>query len=241
MEVAWIITGVGVPAVLGLGGTLMGASSTIAHWVACMAFLISAVWLGVMGAMWWSRRKERDWTVWLRGGAIAAYVAILIPFLVWLAWPTAIAQTQAPSINGNCNNIGNNNFNCDTLNLGAPHRHLSDAQLSALSSAMKDSGATGKVEVLNGIIGCTDCDSFASQFAAILSAAPGLSVTHKRSYILGLPFKGVALGVPDPAKAPKVASAILKAFRSVGANLAIVKWKPDEGAAATFLVAVPVN
>lgn len=120
MEVAWIITGVGVPGALSLGGMLIGESSTIAHWGACVAFLVSATWLGVMGAVWWRRHKERNWTIWLRGAGMAAYVIILIPFLVWLAWPVASAQTQPPSINGNCNAVGNGNSNCSPYINEAP-------------------------------------------------------------------------------------------------------------------------
>jgi hypothetical protein len=125
MEILWIITGALLPAALALGGALMGDSSFAAHVGACIAFFLAAAWLVGVGGMWMYHRQERDWTVWLRGAAMAVYVAGVTPYLIWVAWP-AHAQTP-PSINGNCNNIGSNNFNCNTLNVVPQKLRFTDA------------------------------------------------------------------------------------------------------------------
>ena len=52
------------------------------------------------------------------GGVLLLGVALGMAFL-----PNGEAQT--PTINGNCNNVGNNNFNCNVLNIGPKKRSLS--------------------------------------------------------------------------------------------------------------------
>jgi hypothetical protein len=47
---------------------------------------------------------------------VAAGVVLFLP----------IGQAQGPTFNGNCNNFGNNNFNCNTLNFGPSRATFSD-------------------------------------------------------------------------------------------------------------------
>jgi len=59
--------------------------------------------------------------------------------MIYLAWP-AIAQTAPPSISGNCNNYGNNNFNCNTLNVAPPRALFSEEIGNQMLTHMPDKG-----------------------------------------------------------------------------------------------------
>lgn len=145
METAWIITGVLIPAALALGGALMADLSSVAHLGACLSFIVAAIWLAVVGAMWLHKKDHWDWTVRLRAAGIAVYVILLTPFLVWVAWPTS-AQTP-PSVKGNCNNFGNNNFNCNTFNLAPRKMQFTDEVKSQLLSSLPK-GRPGIVKIV---------------------------------------------------------------------------------------------
>ena len=139
MERAWIIAGVVVPALGMLGGALMALTDQSAHFAACAAFLLAGGWLAVTGLRWMREVHDWNWTVRLYAAGIALGV-LLAPLMIWFAWPSAQAQTP-PAVSGNCNNFGNNNFNCNTLNLGPPR------QTNALYQNGRFLGTVGGIEV----------------------------------------------------------------------------------------------
>jgi hypothetical protein len=111
-----------VPIVFTVGLGLMFAPYPSAHVVSCVAFAIAALWAAVGGIMW--ARSVKEWAAQqaAQAAGIAAFVLLVTPLMIWLAWPAANAQPAPPSVNGNCNNFGNNNFNCNTLNFGPPRQ-----------------------------------------------------------------------------------------------------------------------
>jgi len=61
--------------------------------------------------------------------AIVVFVFVFTPMMIYFAWP-AVAQAPPAGVSGNCNNFGNNNFNCNTLNI-APSRATFSDELGA--------------------------------------------------------------------------------------------------------------
>ena len=68
------------------------------------------------GWFWLRRTQNWDWTIYLRALGLGITIFILTPTMIWFAWPVS-AQTPPAGVSGNCNNFGNNNFNCNTLNV----------------------------------------------------------------------------------------------------------------------------
>ncbi len=116
----WGTTSVGVPALWSIGGALMFGPSDTTHWAACAIFFAAALWLVVMGMIWFGNQSTRDWTVWLRAAGLVVIILIATPIMIYFAWPVGAQSIPPGGVNGNCNNFGNNNFNCNTLI--APHR-----------------------------------------------------------------------------------------------------------------------
>lgn len=116
MERAWIIAGIVVPGLGTIGGALMALTPASAHYAACIAFLVAGGWLAVTGFLWGGSVQIWNWRTQLYAAAISLGVMIA-PVMIWFAWP-AEAQAPLPSVNGNCNAIGNNNSACNTYNLG---------------------------------------------------------------------------------------------------------------------------
>jgi hypothetical protein len=119
MDRGWVTTSIGVPALWSLGGALMFGPTDASHWVACAIFIVAAAWIGVMGVVWITRTQERDWTVWVRVAGLLVIVFIITPALIYFAIPAG-AQIPPGGVSGNCNNFGNNNFNCNTLYVDPP-------------------------------------------------------------------------------------------------------------------------
>jgi hypothetical protein len=99
-----------------LGGVLMfgartgpeEASSNLSKWMAWMGIRRPPTWLTDPPAVHWSKR--------------VGVLSVIAAAIVFSAWVYGKAQTNAPpSVNGNCNNFGNSNFNCNVLNI-APGR-----------------------------------------------------------------------------------------------------------------------
>jgi len=237
MGTAWIIVGVAVGIIVSLGAGLMTMPDNSAHIGACIAFVIAGIALVITGATWWWRHPKKEWTVHMRALGLIIIALTATPIMMWFAWPIANAQ-PSPSVSGNCNNFGNNNFNCNQVNIGAVPRRLSPDQMQTLSNAMASSGATGSVEVLTDVMACPDCDGFAKQLEAGLRAAPGLKVTPLRNGLTALSYKGIALGVRDPNSPPASAIAIVNGFRSLG-NLTMVKEVPDGDNESVLHIAQP--
>jgi hypothetical protein len=99
-----------------------------------------------------------EWT-WAAGTII--FVIVLMPLMIWFAWPIASAAQATSSVNGNCNNVGNNNINCNTLNIGPAQRRLPDDVVRKITSSLASQKIRGSVEVLTDLMGCPDCNKFA--------------------------------------------------------------------------------
>jgi hypothetical protein len=147
MQPSWIITSVAVPLLCSIGGALMFGPSAATHWAACAAFLSSGIWIGVMGMMWFRQAQTRDW-MWM--AAIVAYVFVFTPMMIYFAWP-AVAQAPPPGgVSGNCNNFGNNNFNCNTLNLSPPRATFSDELGAQLLAHMPEKKKSVALQTVGG-------------------------------------------------------------------------------------------
>ena len=99
----------------------MFGPSDATHWAACGAFLVSAIWIGVTGMLWLFRTERDGWPFWIKTIGIGVFVFLFTPTMIYFAWPAG-AQVPPGGVSGNCNNFGNNNFNCNTLNLGPVRR-----------------------------------------------------------------------------------------------------------------------
>jgi hypothetical protein len=187
MELPWKITSAVVPAALALGAKLMSDSSFSAHIGACACFLLAGVWLAVVGAMWLYHKRSRDWTVWSRVALIALYAFVATPYLVWSAWPSAQAQTP-PTINGNCNNVGSNNFNCNTLNFRPGPWRLIGERAQALAAIVKSDQ-----DITSFYIRYAPMDQNAQSFASELQQAFVLGGMKEKEFArpLGIDFLGI--------------------------------------------------
>jgi hypothetical protein len=241
MQSAWSITNVAVALIFTAGTGLMFGPSTATHWAACAAFLIAASWMGVTGAMWFLKQRNRDWVTWTKAAGILAFTLIICPIMIYFAWPVS-AQVPPGGVNGNCNNFGNNNTNCNTFNLGPVPRRIPNKQVADISAALQNSKPSGIIEVQTDMMACPDCDGYANQIATILSSAPNLTVKSIRNGMTATPLRGIAVGVRDTNKIPADVKLILKAFGSVGANLTTIQWPPNyEDSDAVFVIAQPIS
>lgn len=98
---------------LAVPAAMIGLSSEVSWWWIIVSPLPLVVWNVAWLIM---ANSPRSWRF-----AISAGVVVLSLFVVafgvhGLIWG-ASAQTP-PTINGNCNNFGSNNFNCNTVNVG---------------------------------------------------------------------------------------------------------------------------
>lgn len=223
-----------------IGSALMFAPQYSAHVVACLAFA-SAMVLATIGGVTWMRQVSH-WTyiMWVRAAGTMIFVIALMPLMIWFAWPTASAQTT-PSIIGNCNNVGNNNINCNTLNMGPPQRRLPDDVVRTISSSLASQKIGGSVEVLTDLMACPDCDNFARQIENMLASVNGWTVIPVRNGITFSGFRGVALGVKDKSSIPESAKAIVAAFRAAGLTLEIIQRAPEKGSDSIFIISQPIT
>lgn len=206
---AWGITGIGVSALWSIGGSLMSGTPS-AHEGAIIAFVLAALWLGGITTMWFRNIAERDWTVWLRAIGVLAIVSVVTPLLIYLALPTS-AQVAPSGVGGNCNNFGNNNFNCNTFNLGpskpAP-RHLTVGQAAHIKRSLD--GKRLSVLVINA--GGDGARRYASEiksaFAADGQKVLGFSIENATP-----PFYGLA--IIDPSRVSG-GDTLLKILKSSG-------------------------
>jgi hypothetical protein len=241
MQSAWSITSVAVPLIFTAGAALMFGPSIASHWAACAAFLLAAVWMGMTGIMWFLKQRNRDFVTLAKMAGILAFSIIICPVMIYFAWPVS-AQIPPGGVNGNCNNFGNNNTNCNTFNLGPVPRRIPDKQVADISAALRKSNPSGIIEVQTDMMACPDCDGYAKQIAAILSSAPNLIIKSVRNGMTMTPLRGIAIGVRDTNKVPDDVQLIMKAFGSIGANLMTVQWRPNyEDSDAVFVIAQPVS
>jgi hypothetical protein len=98
------------------------ASSNLSKWVA---------WLGFRPPKWLLDQGADRWGIRV---AVVFFILAAGLFCAWVYAPQA--QTTPGGVSGNCNNFGNNNFNCNTLNLGPKPRHLLPEQKEILSSTL---------------------------------------------------------------------------------------------------------
>jgi hypothetical protein len=156
----------------------------------------------------------------------------------WIKPTSAQTPPQAPpNVNGNCNNFGNNNFNCNTLNINPGMRRLSLADANNITSALVATKIKGSIVVQTDLMGCVDCDSFAQQIEAILKSVPGWTVIPSRNGMTMLPFRGVALGVKNTNSIPESAKALVSAFGTTGGKLEIIEYDPPQGADSVIIIA----
>ena len=117
MQPSWTITNISVSLLFAVGTGLMFGPTEVTHWVGCIAFLLAAILMGVTGVMWFWKQPDRDLATWMKAAGIAAFTLILCPAMIYFAWPVN-AQVPQGGVRGNCNNFGNNNFNCNVINPG---------------------------------------------------------------------------------------------------------------------------
>jgi hypothetical protein len=158
--------------------------------------------------------------------------------------PSEAQPGSAPgSFNPNCTFSGNNNNNnCNQFNLGPAQRRISQLDASTIASALLASKVKGSVVVQTDIMACSDCDSFASQLAAILQSVPGWTVKSIRNGITMTPYRGVALGVKDKTAPPESAKAIVAAFQAIpGASLQLFDANPPDGFDSVLQIFQPIQ
>jgi hypothetical protein len=109
------------PALWTIGGALMFGPSNATHWAACAIFAAAALWLAVIGIIWFRQpQTPRDWTLWLRVVGLVGAVLVVSPILIYFAWPVEAQNAQPGGVSGNCNVFGSNNFTCNTLSFAPP-------------------------------------------------------------------------------------------------------------------------
>jgi hypothetical protein len=178
----------------------------------------------------------------------ASMIGLVIFAAVALVFRVVNAEAQTPpptppNVNGNCNNLGNNNFNCNTLNIGPVQRRLSLADVSKISTALNASASKGSVDILTDLSNCQDCDSFATQLAQIIGSASGWTAKSVRNIMSAVTIsqtRGVALGVKNTDVIPPSARSLVAAFAAAGGNLSIINWEPPNGSDSVLIVFPPM-
>jgi hypothetical protein len=182
MPPGWLTTGIGVPALWTLAGALMFGPSDATHWAACATFAVAGLWLGVMGVIWFSTHNARDWTVWARAAGLAVVVLIATPMLIYFAWPVSAQNIPPGGVSGNCNNFGNNNFNCNTLNIAPPRAIFTSDLGRDLLAHMPDKN---KKTVLTTVGNAAD-QKIGEDVSSFLQSN-GFNVVHDRAGMMAPP------------------------------------------------------
>jgi hypothetical protein len=110
----WTSSQFGVGFIFAVGAALMSIADPIAHWIACIAFTISSIWTMIVGRVWMKKINFWDSRKYSEAFGIIVYAILVVPLMIYFAWPAAV-QAPTPTIQGNCNNIGNNNVNCNVF------------------------------------------------------------------------------------------------------------------------------
>jgi hypothetical protein len=98
METVWAITGVAVPALLGVGIGLMVLPLLENRTLAVVCFALAGAWLGVVGFMWLIHTPTSTlWRV-VAGLGIGVAVFVVIPQLIRIAWPQGGLRAQIVTI-----------------------------------------------------------------------------------------------------------------------------------------------
>jgi hypothetical protein len=118
MGTAWAIVAVVVPAIIGLGTTLMTNPSMAAHIVASIMFLLSGGALLVTATIWWLRYPKKDWTVHMRAIGLLTLVCIGTPTMLWFTWAANAQNGAAPPM------IQQNNQGAPNVNIPGTNNHL---------------------------------------------------------------------------------------------------------------------
>jgi hypothetical protein len=136
------------------------------------------------------------------GLAIGALVFVGIPEGArWLnggAFAQATPPVQPPTVNGNCNNFGNNNFNCNTLNMGPAPRTVSESQINTIRSKLDGKNLIFDIAISGG----SETQRFAKQLIDAISM-PGIKINDVAGYgvIIGA-NEGVSLYDPQNELSP---------------------------------------
>jgi hypothetical protein len=178
-QLAWAV----VAASLSVGGALMFAPYQSAHFAACFAFLFAASWAGITGIVWGRTVSRWNLPATLQAMGIGAFVVILSPLMIWFSLPAGAQTPLPPSINGNCNAVGNNNSNCTTINLGPPRIPLglyqSGQQIGRVDGVSM--GADGKQVIFANPSIASGTVDFAQniEFQDILVSCPSLGAMSR--------------------------------------------------------------
>lgn len=177
---------------------LMFAPYHSAQLVGCFAFLIAAIWAGMMGLMW--ARKVTRWTRERIAQAVGLglYVLVITPVMIWFAWPEGAGAQTPPAINGNCNQFGPNNGpinnNCNnTFNYGPRKLQFTDALKTFLLSKLpKD-----KPGVVN-IIGMSQGDQITGHQILDFLMASGYKARLGETSGMTMPMPDKPLTLSEP-------------------------------------------
>ena len=166
MRAAWAFTGIAVPFLWAVAVTVVGYGQFAA---AATCFLLGGLTLLGTTAMWaWSK-----WPLSGRQIVIAIVLAMLAiggP-IIGIVWASKSAQAQSPpNINGNCNNFGNNNINCNTFNVAPPARNLDSPWGGPLKAQILRDLPHDKEISVTGLMGDTESADLAQQIFNFLKA-----------------------------------------------------------------------
>lgn len=116
----------------------------------------------------------REWP--LRGWKFVAMVGLGLLAIggsaagvIWASHQAA-AQTAIPNVNGNCNNFGNYNINCNTFNLGPQKRDLDSPWGQPLKEQMLQKLPRDKEITVESILGDSESGDLAVQIYNFLKA-----------------------------------------------------------------------
>jgi hypothetical protein len=98
METIWAITAAVVPVAIAIGVALMIPADRGFRIAARLCFVFSGAWLGVVGFMWLIHTPSTLTYRIIAGLAIGAFVFVVVPMLIRVAWPVSEAQTVASPV-----------------------------------------------------------------------------------------------------------------------------------------------
>jgi hypothetical protein len=176
-RLGWTATGVVVPLLVGVGMNVLGYSPPD-FLLARSCFILAGIFLIVMTTVWLCT----NWRPTRRRAIVATALYLLTTSslgfgMIYVNNREAKAQTPTtpPPVNGNCNNFGNNNTNCNTFNnFGPVRRRLNDDQANSIASYLDKSKVPCNISVETVLSGCADCDGLARQIVDVLPLFEGI-------------------------------------------------------------------
>jgi hypothetical protein len=125
--------------------------------------------------------------------------------------PNGEAQSQ-PNVRGNCNNFGNNNFNCNTLNLGPiPRGVTANQQVEITNAATVPPSERPKITV-HYDIPCQDCVSIAKAIKVAFSSAKWEVVDSSAFMSAASAIPGITIGITDESSKSKYDELVSRAL-----------------------------